>query len=167
MGEVLCLRLPKAGGVPLGLGRSPEAGRTVIKWRFCAYAFKDAIMPFVTITVSQPLSADQKKQLLQASSDTIVEALQTSLPSVRIVLQELPAGHYLNGGKFDTFAVEYKLDMIEGRSEQLKAAAMRELSRTAHRVIGVSEAEVRVRMTDFPKTDIGVANGVSAKAAGR
>ena len=57
--------------------------------------------------------------------------------------------------------------MIEGRSEELKAAAIRELSRTANRVLGVSEEEVRVRMADFPKTDIGVANGQSAKAAGR
>lgn len=134
---------------------------------FAPQAFKDAPMPFVTITVTQPLTADQKKQLLQQSSDAIVEALKTSLPSVRIVLQELPAGHYLNGGKFDTFAVEYQLDMIEGRSEELKAAVMRELSRTANRTIGVSEEEVRVRMTDFPKTDIGMANGISAKAAGR
>ncbi len=124
-------------------------------------------MPFVTITVSQPLTADQKKQLMQASSDTIVEALKAPLPSVRIVLNELPPGHYLNGGKFDTLAVEYKLDMIEGRSDQLKADVIRELSRTANRVVGVSEEEVRVRMSDFPKTDIGVANGLTAKAAGR
>lgn len=124
-------------------------------------------MPFVTITVSQPLTADQKKQLMQASSDAIVDALKAPLPSVRIVLNELPPGHYLNGGKFDTLAVEYTLDMIEGRSDQLKADVIRELSRTANRVVGVSEEEVRVRMSDFPKTDIGVANGLTAKAAGR
>ena len=124
-------------------------------------------MPFVTITVSQPLTAEQKKQLMQESSDTLVETLKAPLPSVRIVLNELQPGHYLNGGRFDTLAVEYRLDMIEGRSEQLKADAIRELSRTANRVLGVSEEEVRVRMADFPKTDIGVANGLSAKAAGR
>ncbi|MCB5363358.1 tautomerase family protein [Pusillimonas sp. CC-YST705] len=124
-------------------------------------------MPFVTITVTQPLSPDQKQQLLLASSDAVVDALKAPLPSVRIVLHELPAGHYLNGGKFDTMAVEYEMDMIEGRSEQLKADVMRELSRAANRVLGVSEEEVRVRMTDFPKTDMGLAFGVSVKAAGR
>jgi len=57
--------------------------------------------------------------------------------------------------------------MVQGRSESLKADVIRELSRTAHRAIGVSEEEVRVRLTDFPNTDIGMANGMTAKAAGR
>jgi len=124
-------------------------------------------MPFVTITVSQALSAEQKTRLMQQSSDTIVAALKAPLASVRIVLQELAPGHYLNGGRFDTLAVEYKLDMVQGRPESLKADVIRELSRTAHRAIGVSEEEVRVRLTDFPNTDIGMANGMTAKAAGR
>jgi len=124
-------------------------------------------MPFVTITVSQALSAEQKTRLMQQSSDTIVAALKAPLASVRIVLQELAPGHYLNGGRFDTLAVEYKLDMVQGRPESLKADVIRELSRTAHHAIGVSEAEVRVRLTDFPNTDIGMANGMTAKAAGR
>ena len=55
-------------------------------------------MPFVTITVSQPLTSDLKKQLMLASSDTLVETLKAPLPSIRIVLNELPPGHYLNGG---------------------------------------------------------------------
>jgi len=124
-------------------------------------------MPFVTITVSQPLNPEQKRQLMQQSSDAIVSALQAPLASVRIVLQELAPGHYLNGGRFDTFAVEYRLDMIEGRSDALKADVIRELSRTAHQAIGVSEQEVRVRLCDFAKTAVGVANGITAKAAGR
>jgi len=124
-------------------------------------------MPFVTITVSQPLNPEQKRQLMQQSSDAIASALQAPLASIRIVLQELAPGHYLNGGRFDTLSVEYRLDMIEGRSDALKADVIRELSRTAHQTIGVSEQEVRVRLCDFAKTAVGVANGITAKAAGR
>jgi len=44
---------------------------------------------------------------------------------------------------------------------------IRALSRTAHRAIGVTEEEVRVRLCDYPKTAVGVAHGVTALAAGR
>lgn len=124
-------------------------------------------MPFVTVTVSQDLSVEQKKQLLQESSDTIVKVLNAPLPSVRIILHVLPEGHYLNGGQWGTLAVEYVLDMIEGRPEQLKADLVKALGQAANRAIGIDENDVRVRMSDFPKTDMGVGGGLTAKLAGR
>jgi len=124
-------------------------------------------MPFVTITATPGLSADQKKQLLLRSSDTVVKTLSTSLASVRIVLHELPEGHYLNGGQFGSPTVMYEVDMIAGRTEEQKAALIAALGPTAHEATGVPVAEVRARVTDFPNTNMGMANGVTAKQAGR
>ncbi|WP_026067932.1 tautomerase family protein [Pusillimonas noertemannii] len=124
-------------------------------------------MPFVNITITQPLSAEQKKQLMQRASDTIVESLSTSLPSVRIQLYELPQGHYFCGGKFDVAAILFDIDMIEGRSEEAKANLILGLSKIAHETTGVSEDEVRTRLSDFSKENVGVARGLTAKQAGR
>lgn len=124
-------------------------------------------MPFVNITATQPLSAEQKKQLLQRSSDVIVESLATSLPSVRILLNELPAGHYFCGGSFDVPAILFDIDMIEGRTEEAKAKLILGLSKVAAETTGVAEDEIRARLSDFPKENIGMAGGITAKQAGR
>ncbi|HLU20650.1 MAG TPA: tautomerase family protein, partial [Pusillimonas sp.] len=124
-------------------------------------------MPFINITATQPLAAEQKQQLIQRTSDAVIEALSTALPSVRIMLHELPAGHYYCGGKFDTAAILYDIDMIEGRTEEAKANLIKRLSQVAHEATGVPIDEVRTRLSDFPKENIGMAGGITAKQAGR
>lgn len=124
-------------------------------------------MPFVNITATGPLSAEQKKQLIQRTSEAVIEALSTSLPSVRILLNELPAGHYFAGGKFDVPTILYDVDMIEGRTEEAKAKLIHSLSQVAHETTGVALEEVRARLSDFPKENIGMAGGITAKQAGR
>jgi len=124
-------------------------------------------MPFVNITYTQPLSAEQKKNLVQRTSDTLIETLSATLPSVRIQLHELPQGHYFCGGKFDVAAILFDIDMIEGRTEEAKANLIRGLSKVAHETTGVSEDEIRARLSDFPKENIGMAGGITAKQAGR
>src|SRR5690606_2619389 len=110
---------------------------------------------------------EQKKNLLQRTSDAVVQALQAPLPSVRVVLHELPAGHYLNGGRFDTMAIQFEIDMVAGRSEQAKLDLMVALDRAARDTTDVPDDEVRVRISDFPNTDLGMAQGRSAKQMGR
>lgn len=124
-------------------------------------------MPFINITATQPLTAEQKQQLIQRTSDAVIEALSTSLPSVRILLNELPAGHYFSNGKFDTAAILYDIDMIEGRTEEAKADLIKRLSQVAHEATGFPIDEVRARLSDFPKENIGMAGGITAKQAGR
>lgn len=124
-------------------------------------------MPYVTISASQGLPADQKKQLLQGASDAVVESIGAPLASVRVMLHELGNGHYLNAGAFDTQALMYQVDFIEGRTEEQKSALIAALSRSGNAVTGMPESEVRVRVVDYPKTNMGMAGGVSAKQAGR
>ncbi|WP_397476110.1 4-oxalocrotonate tautomerase family protein [Pusillimonas sp.] len=124
-------------------------------------------MPFINITATQPLSAEQKKQLIERTSDAVIETLSTSLPSVRILLNELPSGHYFCGGKFDVAAILFDIDMIEGRTEEVKANLIHRLSQVAHEATGFPLDDVRTRLSDFPKENIGIAGGITAKKAGR
>src|SRR5690554_3220642 len=114
-------------------------------------------MPFVNITITQPLSAEQKQQLLQLTSDALIETLSAKLPSVRILLNELPTGHYFCGGKLDVPTVLFDIDMIEGRSEEARANLIRSLSAVAHETTGVAIDEIRARFSEFPKENIGMA----------
>ncbi|HUG59325.1 MAG TPA: tautomerase family protein [Candidimonas sp.] len=124
-------------------------------------------MPYVTISATKGLSADQKKQLLEGASNAVVQSIGAPLASVRVMLHELADGHYLNAGQFNTPGVMFVVELIEGRTEALKAALIAALSRVGLDSTGIPENEVRVRIIDFPKTDMGMAGGVSAQALGR
>lgn len=124
-------------------------------------------MPYLIISATQGLSADQKKQLLERSSDAVVSSIGAPLKSVRAMLHEMPQENYLDGGQYGRKTVMYEVDFIEGRTEELKSALIAALSKTAHEVTGLSEQDIRVRLSDFPKTNMGMAGGISAKQAGR
>ncbi|NYT59625.1 tautomerase family protein [Alcaligenaceae bacterium] len=124
-------------------------------------------MPYITISATEGLSAEQKKQLLERSSDAIVQSIGAPLASVRVMLHELPHGYYLNAGQFNTPGLMFVVDFIEGRTEEQKTALIAALSKTGCDISGIPESEVRVRLVDFPKGNMGMAGGVSAKAMGR
>lgn len=124
-------------------------------------------MPYVTISATTGLSADQKKQLLQGASDAVVQSIGAPLASVRVMLHEIADGHYLNAGEFNSPGVMFVVDFIEGRTEALKAALIAALSRVGFEATGIPEEQVRVRVIDFPTINMGMAGGVSAKAMGR
>lgn len=124
-------------------------------------------MPYVIISATQGISTQQKKQLLQRSSDAVVESIGAPLANVRVLLHELPEGHYLTAGEFDAPGVMFQVDFIEGRSEAQKDALISALSRVGQEATGIPESEVRVRLVDYPKSNMGLAGGVSARARGR
>jgi|SRR5690606_3582838 len=124
-------------------------------------------MPYVTISATQGLSTTQKKQLLEGASNAVVSSIGAPLASVRVMLHELADGHYLNAGQFGTPGLMFVVELIEGRTEELKAALIAALSRVGLDTTGIPENDVRVRVIDFPKVNMGMAGGVTAQALGR
>ena len=124
-------------------------------------------MPFITITATQSFTQEQKKSLLQNASDAVVETLGSAIKSVRVMLHELPGGHYLAAGQWDTPAINFRVDLISGRTDQQKAALIAALSKAANAATGISEDDVRVWMVDIPSTAVGVAGGKTAASTGR
>nr|MBF0686001.1 tautomerase family protein [Pseudomonas sp.] len=57
--------------------------------------------------------------------------------------------------------------LIEGRDADKKAALIAALNKAASESLNMSAQDTRVIIQDVPKTDMGVAGGISALAAGR
>ncbi|NLC36664.1 MAG: 4-oxalocrotonate tautomerase [Alcaligenaceae bacterium] len=124
-------------------------------------------MPILTAHVNTGHSAAQKRALLEQSTQAVVKALNAPLPSVRILLQEHDAGHVIVAGQAGAPQVLYIVYLIEGRTIELKAALIAALGEAASASLGLSLDDVRVVVRDVPKSDMGVAGGISALAAGR
>jgi len=124
-------------------------------------------VPYVTISLTPGLSVEKRTELMSRCSDAVVESVGAPLASVRVILQELAPGAYLDGGAFDNPGVVIVVDLIEGRTQPQKDALIAMLSRAAAEVSGLSEERhVRVRLVDFPRGNMGMANGLTALASG-
>lgn len=124
-------------------------------------------MPILNVQILQGHSATQKAALLKAVSNAVVESIAAPLPSVRIVLQEVPAENVIVAGEIGKRMVRVDAALIEGRDEAKKAALIAAVNQSVCSSIDISGEDVRVLIRDVPKVDMGVANGISAKAAGR
>lgn len=124
-------------------------------------------MPYVNISLSTGFPVETRKQLMQAASDAVVESIGAPLSSVRVMLSELDADSYLNAGQFGDKALMFQVELIEGRTNELKEALIARLSRVGADVTGIDFDQVRVRLVDFPKVNMGMAGGKSALAMGR
>ena len=58
-------------------------------------------------------------------------------------------------------------NLIHGRSDELKAALIAAVANAVEQSTGISTQNVRVVLYDIPNTDLGVAGGKTARAAGR
>lgn len=124
-------------------------------------------MPILNIQIVQGRSAQQKKALLTNVSQAVVDSIAAPVTSVRVMLSEIPADHVIVAGELAKDAALVQAMLISGRTEEKKAALLAALSRAVHQSIDISEQDVRVIITDVPNTDMGMAGGISAKAAGR
>ncbi|OZI23446.1 4-oxalocrotonate tautomerase [Bordetella genomosp. 9] len=124
-------------------------------------------MPVLHVHILSGWSADRKSALLESATQAVVDSLGAPLRSVRIMLHEIAPEHIIVGGQVGKQSVVYHVHLINGRTEDQKSALYQALNRAACESLGVSGDDVRVLMDDIPNTDMGMANGVSAKAAGR
>ncbi|APX75695.1 tautomerase family protein [Achromobacter insolitus] len=124
-------------------------------------------MPILNVQIMEGHSAAQKAALLKAASNAVVESIAAPLPSVRIVLQEVPAEHVIVGGEIGKAMARVDVALISGRDEAKKAALIAALNEAVCGSIGISGQDVRVLLRDVPNTDMGAANGITAKANGR
>lgn len=124
-------------------------------------------MPIVTAYLTSGRSSAEKTALLTQSTEAIARSLNAPLPSIRIVLQDVPYDSTIVAGEMGAEQLLYVVYLIEGRTPELKAALIAGLSEAADSSIGISPDNVRVVVRDVPKTDMGVAGGITAAAAGR
>ncbi|CAB3839240.1 hypothetical protein LMG26858_01107 [Achromobacter anxifer] len=124
-------------------------------------------MPILNVQIMEGHSAAQKAALLKAASNAVVESIAAPLSTVRIVLQEVSAEHVIVGGEIGKAMARIDVALISGRDEAKKAALIAALNQAVCASIGISGQDVRVLLRDVPNTDMGAANGITAKANGR
>jgi len=124
-------------------------------------------VPIVTVHLTAGYSSEQKRALLEQSSQAIEASLKAPVSSIRMVLQEYAADSTIVAGEVGAAQLLYTTYLIEGRNAELKGALMAALTKAAEKTLGISDQDVRVIVCDIPKSDMGVAGGISAAAAGR
>lgn len=124
-------------------------------------------MPILTIKIPTGHTPEQKTALLKGLTDAVIRALNAPLPSIRVTIEEISPEHTIVAGQIGQPAALIHAALIAGRTEELKAALIAELANAVQDAIGLSTAHTRTLIQDYPTTDMGVAGGMSAKAAGR
>ncbi len=124
-------------------------------------------MPLLNVHIMQGHAPAAKTALLKALSDAVVQSIGAPLTSVRAILQEYAAADVIVAGEVGAPMALVNVDLIAGRSVELKAALILALNQAVSASLGMDGKDVRVVLRDIPKTDMGVANGLSALAAGR
>jgi len=124
-------------------------------------------MPILTITIPSGHSPAQKTDLLKGLTQAVVNSLAAPLPSIRVTIDEVTAEHCIVAGEIGQPNALVHAALIAGRTEEQKAALIAEIAKAVEQAIGLSTQHTRVLIEDYPTTDMGVAGGVSAKAAGR
>lgn len=124
-------------------------------------------MPLLSIQIMQGHAADQKQALLVRASQAVVDSIGAPLTSVRATLAEFAPADVIVAGQVGHPMARVDVDLIAGRTDEQKAALIRALDQAVQGALGISGADIRVVLCDVPKSDMGLANGVSALAAGR
>ena len=124
-------------------------------------------MPIINIQIMQGHSAEQKIALLKNMTQAVIDSIAAPLPSIRVVILETPRENVIVGGELGKDMALATVGLISGRTEELKAALVAALANAVEKSIGLSIQNVRTIILDTPTTDMGVAGGRTAKAAGR
>ena len=124
-------------------------------------------MPFIHAQILAGHSTEQKQALLKNANKAVQESIGAPEASIRITLQEFQPHEVMVAGQEGKAFATIQVHLIEGRTEALKAALIAALSQAASVSLGISQEEIRVMAIDVPKENMGVAGGISSKAAGR
>ncbi len=124
-------------------------------------------MPIINLQIMQGHTAVQKTELLKNMTQAVVDSISAPLASVRVVIQEVPRENVIVAGELGKDMALATVGLIAGRTEDQKAALIAALAASVEQSIGLSIQNVRVILLDTPTTDMGVAGGKTAKAAGR
>jgi len=121
----------------------------------------------LNVQIIQGYNPAQKTDLLKKLTQSVMDSVSAPLASIRVVIQEVSRENVMVAGELGHEMVMITVGLIHGRSDELKAALISAMANAVEAALGVSTQNVRVILFDTPTTDIGVAGGRTAKAAGR
>ncbi len=117
-------------------------------------------MPIVRVESSLPLPAQTSlTEALSAVADCIVRRLDVKPVQVRVAFVSLDAAAVSVAGKHGVDAPPYLVawaSILEGRTEEKRAAFIADLLEVLARIYRVDESVVRVVVQDFPSVHWGI-----------
>jgi len=124
-------------------------------------------MPILNIMLPTGKSEAQKTALLKQTTQAVIDSLNAPISNIRITLQEVAPENAIIAGEFGRpFALVHAI-LISGRTPELKASFIKAVAQAIESTVGISKQDSRVIIYDTPVTDMGVAGGITAQAAGR
>jgi 4-oxalocrotonate tautomerase len=124
-------------------------------------------MPILNIMIPTGHSATQKTALLKGLTQAVLDSLNAPLATIRVTIQEVAPADTIVAGEIGKPMALLTAMLIAGRTPELKAALIKAAAQAVQDAIGVSINDTRIIIHDIPTTDMGVAGGITAKAAGR
>ncbi|AEA60191.1 tautomerase family protein [Burkholderia gladioli] len=128
-------------------------------------------MPTLEIYLPAGHAEPRKAALIANLTQATVDAIGAPAESVRVLLSELPEGHYGLGGIRAADGARPSLPvivaiLIAGRTLDQKRALIAALADTAASTLDAPLDATRVMIKDIPNTDFGI-GGKTAKSLGR
>lgn len=123
-------------------------------------------MPMMKAHIQSGHTPEQKAVLIGAYTEAIATTLGMPLPTIRVMLEELPRGASAVAGVIDAPLTIIEVFMMEGRTELQKADLIAGLTKATSESLSVPDETIRVLIHDMPKINVGI-GGRSAKALGR
>lgn len=126
-------------------------------------------MPTIESYLNEGYSDAQKAELISVLTSAVVRAIAAPADSVRVMLWEVPSGHFGVGGTatgMNDAQVLMQAVLIAGRSPEQKTRLIAALSEAAVAVLEIPLHAVRVLIRDVPNTEYGL-GGQTAAALGR
>ena len=128
-------------------------------------------MPFAQVHITEGHTAEQKRVLIEKITQAVHDSVGAPKPNIRVWLRELPKADYGIGGTQvealdDANAPFAQMFMMEGRTEEQKAAVIDLVSQAFVDALGAALEKTRVWITEVPKTNWGI-GGKTAKSIGR
>jgi len=124
-------------------------------------------VPIISIHLTAGFDPARKAELLRAANQAVEDSLAAPRASIRVLLHELAPEHVMLDGQTGVALAQVQAFLIAGRPPERRAALIAALNAAAQTTLGLTARQVRVLVSDIPKTDMGVDDGVTALAAGR
>ncbi|MEQ4617859.1 MAG: tautomerase family protein [Corticimicrobacter sp.] len=124
-------------------------------------------MPFLQIEVASKRREFNTQTLLQSVTQAVQASIGAALPSIRATLSLVDPDLTIDGGTIGRETALVRISLLSGRSEELKAALLKAVTAAVAENTDVPADSVRVVLGDILNYDLGLVDGVSAKALGR
>ncbi|MGE0802516.1 MAG: tautomerase family protein [Lautropia sp.] len=123
-------------------------------------------MPQLHAFILDTFSQQQKKELIQAFTDALINNVAAARHQTRIMIGYVRHDETALGGEIGAPIAMLFVYMLRGRTDEQKANLIRALAEETERILGVDKSTVRTLIQDMQPNNVGIGAN-TALALGR